>query len=120
MGETREFTLLPGQGLKQLKKDVRRNFGKVSHTRLSSFNLEGSTGPTAKSTDLGNEVTVYCNYISVDVPLAFKLNQGDNGRHAVRSRQNRAWKVKLLQLLIVIGEQPLLPAALILLIEMFS
>mmetsp|Transcript_32373 Transcript_32373/g.70669 ORF Transcript_32373/g.70669 Transcript_32373/m.70669 type:complete len:300 (-) Transcript_32373:476-1375(-) len=59
------ITLMPGQGLKELKGMIRSEFGKVRSTKLGALELvgpEGKAAGTAKATDLVDGVTVRCTY----------------------------------------------------------
>ena len=69
LGGECQIVLGPGQGLRELKKSIRTKFGKVRKQRLGGLHLvNAATGITsssaAKSTDLTNEVTVSCTYVT--------------------------------------------------------
>ena len=57
-----DVVLGAGDGVAQLKKAIRTNFGKYAHHTMGSLKLGSATGSNAKKGDLVDGATVYCTY----------------------------------------------------------
>uniref|UniRef100_A0A0G4FW87 Fe2OG dioxygenase domain-containing protein n=1 Tax=Chromera velia CCMP2878 TaxID=1169474 RepID=A0A0G4FW87_9ALVE len=94
MGGQAEITLNPGEGLMQLKKKIKQEFGHVPRHRVGELKLmteDGSrtTGETATSKDLVNGLFVQCTYEFA--PGNPECLPGLVGRNSYRGRYGRGF-----------------------------